>query len=150
MLDTLEQPLLRVPAEALRKAARERKALLESAQGAVAAALDPSAVQGGEQGGGHSAQGQAEKLDLLQWTLQGMKRKLGEVSDAEKAEAGRCKARLDHLQVLTQPRPSAVAWNKQRLDKLLVDHLNRYVCCVRVCTSSAFAVGTRTQSRVLS
>jgi len=118
-LYTQEQPLLRVPAEALKKAAKERKSVLDEVQQAISNALGSSPSP--------SAQCQADRLDALGQSLQGIKRKLGDVSRAESAEAGRCKARLEHLQDLTSPKPSAVAWNKQRLDRLLVDHLNRYL-----------------------
>eukprot|EP00967_Tisochrysis_lutea_P036742 scaffold44302_cov24-Tisochrysis_lutea.AAC.1 len=101
-----------VPAEALKKAAKERKAVLDEAQQAIASALTPPEP-------GSSADKQADRLDALGHNLQGLKRKLGDVSRAEGAEAGRCKARLEHLQNLTLPKPSAVAWNKQRLDRLL-------------------------------
>eukprot|EP00983_Pelagomonas_calceolata_P049947 1141728-Pelagomonas_calceolata.AAC.1 len=122
-----------VPAEALKKAAKERKAVLDEAQQAIASALTPPEP-------GSSADKQADRLDALGHNLQGLKRKLGDVSRAEGAEAGRCKARLEHLQNLTLPKPSAVAWNKQRLDRLLcvcvcARDLNRSACscaCVHV------------------
>jgi len=55
-----------------------------------------------------------------------MKRKLGDVGKSEKAEAQRCKARLEHLKTIGVPGKSKIiAWNKQRLDRILVDHLLR-------------------------
>ena len=52
-----------------------------------------------------------------------------EVAKAEEQDAQRCKARLQHLQSVGAPsKDHAVEWNRQRLDRLLVDHLLRSGC----------------------
>lgn len=99
---------MRVPFEALKRAAKDRKSLLDEAQEALAA-----------------SSGTAESLDALLEKLHSLKRKLAEVSRAEREEAGRCRHRLEHLRVLAEPRGDMIAWNKQRLDRLLVDFCHR-------------------------
>ncbi len=116
-VDVLEGPLLRVPFESLKRAAKDRKSLLDEAQQQAQEALSQAAAQGGG--------GAAEKLTSLLSSLQSAKQRLEEVSRQERDEARRCKARLAHLQQLSEPRTSMVAWNAQRLDRLLADYLQR-------------------------
>ncbi len=69
---------------------------------------------------------QAAQLAALQAHLQALKRQLGEVSAAEADESARCRARLDHLNTIGAPaKHGALAWNKHRLDRIIVDHLLR-------------------------
>jgi chromosome segregation ATPase len=112
VLDATEPTLLRVPFEGLKRAAKDRKAILDEAQEAVAA-LKAQAADG------------AQGVDRLIMRLQGLKRKLSDVSRAESKGAGQCKARLEHLQKLSSPLGSMISWNRQRMNRILVDHLQR-------------------------
>ena len=130
--ELIEAPLLRVPFESLKRAAKERKALVDEASEALHAAL---AAAGGKSsaapgtGGGSSetaAAAAAAALGALAERLQGVKRRLAETAAAERGDAARCKARLGHLIALGPPRRGArVAWDRPRLDRILVDHLLR-------------------------
>lgn len=114
-LDIVDAPLLKVPFESLKRAAKERKSLVDEA-GEALSALSTSG----------SKEEQLQQLDQLVSRLQGLKRKLGDVSQQEAGDALRCKARLEHLEQLGCPnKGSVVVWNKQRLDRLLVDHMLR-------------------------
>lgn len=112
VLDATEPTLLRVPFEGLKRAAKDRKAILDEAQEAVAALK------------GQGADG-AEGVHRLIMRLQGLKRKLSDVSRAENKGAAQCKARLEHLHKLSSPLESMISWNRQRMDRILVDHLQR-------------------------
>lgn len=116
--DILDAPLLRVPFEGLKRAAKDRKALVDQAgealEGLAAAAGSPAAQQ-------------LAALDQVLSQLQGLKRKLQDVGRQEADEALRVKARLEHLSALG-PAPGqdgVVAWNRRRLDRMLVDHMLR-------------------------
>ncbi|KIY92088.1 Protein fyv10 [Monoraphidium neglectum] len=131
--EIIEAPLLRVPQEALKRAAKDRKGLIDEASEALAALgpLSDAATSQDEQVAG---------LDQLVTRLQGLKRKLADVSRAERDEAARCQARLEHLAALGAPaRGAAVAWNRPRLDRILVDHLLRDGCHVSATALSASA-----------
>lgn len=168
-IEVTEAPLVRVPFESLKRAAKDRKALVDEAADAVAAALRPAAVAGGggqqqqavpageqqqqqrqegvEDDGDRamtdaaageaeptpssssSREGRVEALARLLSQLQGLKRKLREVSCSERDDVQRCKARLEHLVTLGAPaRDAVLAWTKQRLDRIIVDHLLREGC----------------------
>lgn len=100
---------------------QDRKGLIDEASEALAA-LGPLSDS-------TSHEEQLAGLDHLATRLQGLKRKLADVSQAERDEAARCKARLEHLAALGAPaRGATVAWNRQRLDRVLVDHLLRAGC----------------------
>uniref|UniRef100_A0A7S0WRW8 Macrophage erythroblast attacher n=1 Tax=Chlamydomonas leiostraca TaxID=1034604 RepID=A0A7S0WRW8_9CHLO len=118
LLRMIDGPVL-IPStlEALKRAAKDRKSLLDDAQQAAQAA-----VQGGAE---QPLEGQLDSLDNLISSLQGIKRKLEDVSKTEREEAARVKARLEHLQQLTVPKDNMIVWNKQRMDRMLVDYLNR-------------------------
>ena len=52
---------------------------------------------------------------------------LKETADAEEEEAGRCRARLQHLAKLGAPTvDGALTWNFQRMDRILADHMLRH------------------------
>jgi macrophage erythroblast attacher len=111
--DVVDASLLRVPFESLKRAAKERKVLVDEAGEAVAGL---SAVRGGE----------LDALDALVARLQGLKRKLADVGRQEAEEAARCRARLAHLHAIGRPpRDGIIPWSKQRLDRILVDHMAR-------------------------
>lgn len=114
--DVVDAPLLKVPLESLKRAAKERKSLVDEA-GEALSSLSTK---------GSGPEEQLQQLDQLVSRLQGLKRKLEEVTKQEAGDALRCKARLEHLQQLGSPgQGSVVLWNKQRLDRLLVDHMLR-------------------------
>lgn len=113
--EVIDAPLLKVPFESLKRAAKERKALVDEA-GEAFSSLSTSGSQ----------DEQLQQIDQLVSRLQGLKRKLTDVTQQEEGDAMRVKARLDHLQQLGAPgKGSVVVWNKQRLDRLLVDHMLR-------------------------
>lgn len=112
--DIIDAPLLKVPFESLKRVAKERKTLVDEA----GEALDSLSTSG-------SQEEQLQQIDQLVSRLQGLKRKLTDVSQQEEGDAMRCKARLEHLQQLGAGKGSVVLWNKQRLDRLLVDHMLR-------------------------
>lgn len=69
-----------------------------------------------------------ERLRLLLSQLQGVKRKLADVSRSEQGDSQRCKARLEHLAStgpIPKNDPRLIPWTRQRLDIILVDHLLR-------------------------
>ncbi|KAJ9515845.1 hypothetical protein QJQ45_008729 [Haematococcus lacustris] len=125
ILDASESSLLRVPFESLKRAAKDRKNILDELQDAVSALDDEAATP--------------ETMDILIVKLQGLKRKLADVSLAEATGAEQVRptgktpvagstviTRMHHLQQLScTPTTSMVAWNKQRLDRMLVDHMQR-------------------------
>lgn len=115
--EVIDAPLVRVPFEALKRAAKERKTLIDEASEAISSLSTIACDTQSEQ---------LHHLDQLMSRLQGIKRKLGDVSKAELDEAQRCKARLEHLKAIGSPgKNNAIAWNKGRLDRILVDHLLR-------------------------
>lgn len=119
--DIIDAPLLKVPFESLKRAAKERKTLVDEAGEAL------SSLSTASGGSSSSKEEQMQQLDQFVSQLQGIKRKLGDVSQQEAGDAMRCKARLQHLKQLGCPGSSGsvVLWNKQRLDRLLVDHMLR-------------------------
>jgi hypothetical protein len=113
--DIIDAPLLKVPFESLKRVAKERKTLIDEA----GEALDSLSTLG-------SKEEQLQQIDQLVSRLQGLKRKLTDVKEQEEGDAMRCKARLEHLQQLgAAGKGSTVLSNKQRLDRLLVDHMLR-------------------------
>ncbi|GIL58864.1 hypothetical protein Vafri_13831 [Volvox africanus] len=91
-----------------------------------------------------------ERLRLLLAQLQGVKRKLIDVSRTEADDCARCKARLEHLSAIRPGQEPGVglgliSWTRQRLDILLVDHMLRsghYDTANRLATSSGISLLT--------
>ncbi|PRW44610.1 macrophage erythroblast attacher [Chlorella sorokiniana] len=111
-----------VPYESLKRVTRERKYMIEEAEGigkgVAAAARDASLA--------HDASAAHARLDQLLSQLQGLKRKLEGTSLSEREDLARCRARLQHLRDLGAPDKDAqIEWNRRRLDSLLVDHMLR-------------------------
>ena len=164
-IDVTEAPLVRVPFESLKRAAKDRKSLVdEVAEGIAALAGGPKLQPTGRQASGEASVSQKQAADgdkamtdaaapadpdadaaagpgpqsrgdqiaeltRLLSQLQGVKRKLREVSKAEHDDCQRCKARLEHLAALGVPaRDAVLPWTKQRLNRILVDHLLREGC----------------------
>ncbi|KAK9806928.1 hypothetical protein WJX72_007757 [[Myrmecia] bisecta] len=116
---TIETPLLKVPFEALRRTTKDRKYVVDEVH-VVVGELQKHASTG------LSREQQAATLESLVNRLQGLKRKLAELSTNEQADAQRCKARLEHLsEASAVGRQSPVEWSRHRLDRILVDHLLR-------------------------
>ncbi|KAL3142832.1 hypothetical protein ABBQ38_003125 [Trebouxia sp. C0009 RCD-2024] len=117
MAETIESPLITVPFESLKRAAKEKKTSLDEVS-SVVKLLDVSTA---------AAMTSAEQLEILSRMasrLQTLKRKLAESSQEERADAVRCQARLQHLQNLGTPaKDGVIDWNRKRLDRLVVDHL---------------------------
>ena len=115
--EVIDASLAKVPFEALKRAAKERKALIDEV-GEALSQLGPLPSC--------STSEQLVGLDQIVEKLQGVKRKLADVSRQEKDEAQRCKARLEHISTLGSPgKEGAILWSKQRLDRILVDYLLR-------------------------
>lgn len=116
MSPAAETPFLKVPLEGLKRAAKDRKSIIDEATEAVnGLAANPG-----------SDMDELAALESLVSKLQGLKRKLAEVSRTEKEDAHRCKARLEHLRSVGPfPKSGITAWNKPRLDRILIDHLLR-------------------------
>ncbi|GBF92095.1 hypothetical protein Rsub_04442 [Raphidocelis subcapitata] len=125
LAEKLESTLLKVPFEALKRAAKDRKGLIDEASEALAALgpLSAPAADAAQQ------RQQLAALDALAARLSSLKRRLADASRAEADEAARCRARLEHVAALGAPaRGGTVAWNRPRLDRILVDHLLRSDC----------------------
>jgi macrophage erythroblast attacher len=113
----IDSSLLTVPLASLRRAAKDRKTIVDDANAAIAEIAQCANL---------TKEQQLQQLDSLVVKLQGLKRKLADVSKTEKDESHRCKARLEHLYALgSSPDVGTVAWNELRLDRILVDHLLR-------------------------
>lgn len=117
----LEQPLLRLPHELLKKNLKSAQRAIEPLNKNVTAAVQTAAKQS-----------PAEALASLDATLQkaqNLKRKLEALHAEEQALHSQQKARIDHLQTLHEiPSLGDVAydrWSHVRLDRLLVDYLLR-------------------------
>eukprot|EP00891_Asterochloris_glomerata_P002826 jgi/Astpho2/2826/e_gw1.00050.131.1_t len=129
-------PDLQVPFESLRRAAKDRKHVVTE----VEASLDEvcnaySAAKAPVKGpvylpdinqAGPSKRDAESTLDRACAQLQDLKRKLVALGACEKADAHRTHARLKHLQQLGAPQQERMlAWQRQRLDIILVDHFLR-------------------------
>lgn len=106
---TVDVPLLKVPLESLKRAAKDRKGILDEVHDVVTEVMQNCT--------GRSKEEQLNALDSVLENLHRLKRKLVDVSAAEKDDAHRCKARLEHLKLNVK--------SQTRLDMILVDHLLR-------------------------
>lgn len=125
LAEKLESTLLKVPFEALKRAAKDRKGLVDETSEALAA-LGPLSAPADDDA---ARRAQLAALDALASRLSALKRRLADASRSEADEAARCRARLKHVSALGAPaRGGTVAWNRPRLDRILVDHLLRADC----------------------
>lgn len=124
-LEAIEAPLLRPCFESLKRAAKERKTVVDEIEEMLKAFVaDAEAVSTSG-----STENARSTVDSLVTRLQGFKRKLQEVSASEAADASRCKARLEHLaQLGPLQRGHTLEWNKPRLERLIAEHLLRSGC----------------------
>lgn len=115
--------MIKVPYESLKRTTRDRKYMLEELEGAMAGVSSAAS----QAAAGATVKDEAvAALDSFISKLQGIKRKLESMGEAESAEAQRCKARLEHLVNIAAPtKDEHVSWNRQRVDRLLADHLLR-------------------------
>lgn len=116
----LEQPLLRLPHELLRKNLKTAQRQIEMANKAISAAAATTAVTSSDA---------LANLDATLQKAQSLKRKLEALHEEEKSLHRQQKARIHHLQALHEiPGLADVkydAWAHVRLDRLLVDYLLR-------------------------
>lgn len=120
MGDNIETPLIRVPFESLKRITRDRKYVVEAADQALEKLQQCTKTKDND------VKEQRETLQQVVKELQGLKRKLDTISQAEQDELQRLKARLAHLaEIRTPSRGEYIDWNRQRLDRLIVDHLLR-------------------------
>lgn len=117
----LDQPLLRVPNELLRKNLKAAQRQIEITNKAVTTAIQSS-----------TSQSPAETLASLDSTLakaQNLKRKLEALQAEEKTLHKQQKARIHHLndlhEIPTLADVKYTTWSRIRLDRLLVDYLLR-------------------------
>lgn len=126
-------PSIKVPFESLKRTTRERKYVVEeletlqkgiaalAAQAVAAAAQQQGGSSGGggssgEQPGTFSREAALAQLEAYMAQLQGLKSKLEATGLLEQAEAGRVKARLDHLAELgPPPKEQHIEWNRRRV-----------------------------------
>jgi macrophage erythroblast attacher len=119
MAEAVDAPLVRAPFEALKRATRERKYVVDEVD-ALAARLRAAAAAPPP-----AAAALALLVDAAS-ALKGLKRKLDAAAVAERADGARLAARLAHLAALgAPPRGGHVEWSRRRLDRLLVDHMLR-------------------------
>ncbi|CAD7704864.1 unnamed protein product [Ostreobium quekettii] len=122
---SIETPLLKVPYESLKRAAKDRKTVVDDAS----RVLSDLASEGGADLRAMSGEQRVQALDKLVVRLQGIKRKLDEISRTEQECAHKCHVRLRHLVELGEPEEDqVVAWNMERFDCILVDHMLRTGC----------------------
>ncbi|DBA81972.1 hypothetical protein WJX77_005110 [Trebouxia sp. C0004] len=117
MAETVESPLLTVPFEALKRAAKDKKGSMDEVTSIVK-------MLEGHNTANMTAAEQLKVLKKMTLRLQHLKARLDENNQEEEADAIRCQARLQHLQKLGAPaKDEVINWNRKRLDRLLVDHL---------------------------
>ena len=142
-MEVVEAPFVRVPFEALKKAAKERKTVVEEVESVVkdisrqaqvpgggAASVAPTAMAVDEEE--ESEEGERESkaacasLDGLLSRLSNLKRKIEDSRSVEERLITRCRARLEHLVSLGQyDKERALSWNRHRMHRLVVDYLLR-------------------------
>ena len=117
----LDQPLLRLPHELLRKNLKSAQRQIEMTNKSVTSAVQAS--------NNHSPADTLASLDATLAKAQNLKRKLEALQSEEKALHKQQKARIQHLEELHEiPSLSDVKydnWSHARLDRLLVDYLLR-------------------------
>jgi macrophage erythroblast attacher len=123
----LDQPLLRLPNELLRKNFRSAHFTIEKDTSALKAQLKDSATAAVS---GRASQEDALKsLDTLLAKMQGTKRKLAAQAEEESRIHDQLDARINHMDDLYSIRTvddiKYEAWSRRRLDRLLADYLLR-------------------------
>ncbi|KAI8588630.1 CTLH/CRA C-terminal to lish motif domain-containing protein [Geranomyces variabilis] len=125
-LFNLEQPLLKVPAEQLKKAARISQRYVEYVMKEITTEVNklskPAHASSPEQA--------TKSLDDMVVRLQKLKRKLEDTKAEEALYVERTKVRLNHLKELmtitSAESPAYLQWCQTRLDRMLVDYMLRH------------------------
>ncbi|KAH7326385.1 negative regulation of gluconeogenesis [Stachybotrys elegans] len=124
----LDQPLLRLPNELLRKNFRSAHFTIEKDTSALKTLLKDSATTAVS--GRASQQDVLKNLDAMIAKMRGVKRKLTAYADEEARLHNQVHARVSHLDELyTMKSVDDVkydTWSRRRLDRLLADHLLRH------------------------
>ncbi|KAM0255751.1 hypothetical protein ACHAQJ_005421 [Trichoderma viride] len=124
----LDQPLLRLPHELLRKNFRAAHFAIEKDTSWLKTLLRESAT--GVLSGRASQQDALKNLDAMISRMRGVKRKLGAYAEEEGRLHGQTAARIQHLDELYTMRSvddvKYEAWSRKRLDRLLADYLLRH------------------------
>ncbi|KAK3692909.1 CTLH/CRA C-terminal to lish motif domain-containing protein [Podospora appendiculata] len=124
----LDQPLLRLPYELLRKNFRGAHFHFEKESSSVKNLLRDTAT--GSLDGKVSPDDVVKNLDAMLAKMRGMKRKLSAYAEEEAHLFKQVDARVAHLRELSDMQTvedvKYEAWSRQRLDRLLVDYLLRH------------------------
>lgn len=124
---TLEQPLIRVPLEQLKKAFKSSQKAFEKDLLAVISNTDTCGK--GIASGTISVEDSTKAMEAIITRLQGLKRKLEETKAEEANYVNRSRIRLEHLNELSmmtsQEQPSYIRWSKTRHDRIMVDYALR-------------------------
>eukprot|EP00842_Homolaphlyctis_polyrhiza_P005400 jgi/Hompol1/5861/HPOL_001115-RA len=120
----LEQPLIRVPLEQLKKAFRTSQKYIEKEMTTLSTQMDAAMAKAPTK--------PEEAIAILDTTLtklQNLKRKLAETKVEEDLYANRTRIRIDHLaemmQIPSLETESYTRWSKIRLSRILVDYMLR-------------------------
>uniref|UniRef100_A0A0D6QVT0 Macrophage erythroblast attacher n=1 Tax=Araucaria cunninghamii TaxID=56994 RepID=A0A0D6QVT0_ARACU len=113
----LEDQLMRVPFEHLKKSMRTSNRTVEKEMNAVMTGVAEAAEKD------MSKEEAVQHLTSLVSRLQGLKRKLDESNKSELLQAQRCRARVDHLSMLQTD--NRHEWNSTRVKRILVDYMLR-------------------------
>ncbi|KAH7159919.1 CTLH/CRA C-terminal to lish motif domain-containing protein [Dactylonectria estremocensis] len=124
----LDQPLLRLPSELLRKNFRSAHFTIEKDTSALKTLLKDSATAAVS--GRASQQDVLRSLDSMLARMRGVKRKLANCADEEARLHAHAAARIAHLDELyamtSVDDVKYEAWSRKRLDRLLADYLLRH------------------------
>ncbi|KAI5459864.1 CTLH/CRA C-terminal to lish motif domain-containing protein [Mariannaea sp. PMI_226] len=124
----LDQPLLRLPSELLRKNFRSAHFTIEKDTTALKTILKDSATSAVS--GRASQQDVLRNLDAMIARMRGVKRKLAACAEEESRLHTQTAARIAHLDELyamsTVDDVKYEAWSRKRLDRLLADYLLRH------------------------
>ncbi|KAK3940360.1 CTLH/CRA C-terminal to lish motif domain-containing protein [Diplogelasinospora grovesii] len=124
----LDQPLLRLPYELLRKNFRSAHFTFEKESTFVKNLLKETAT--GSLNGRTSPEDVVKNLDIMLTRMRGMKRKLSTYADDENKLYRQLDARVSHLSELSDMHSvedvKYETWSRKRLDRLLVDYMLRH------------------------
>ncbi|CCE27000.1 related to macrophage erythroblast attacher [Claviceps purpurea 20.1] len=124
----LDQPLLRLPHELLRKNFRSAHFTIEKDTSALKTLLKESATAAVS--GRASQQDVVRSIDSMLTRMKGVKRKLTSYADEESRLHHQIAARITHLDELYTMRSvddvKYEAWSRRRLDRLVADYLLRH------------------------
>ncbi|XP_057866659.2 protein MAEA homolog [Cryptomeria japonica] len=113
----LEDQLMRVPFEHLKKSMRASSRMVEKEMNAVVTGVAEAVERD------MSKEEAVQHLTSLVSRLQGLKRKLDESNKSEQLKVQKCRVRLDHLSMLQTENQHE--WNSTRVKRILVDYMLR-------------------------